>query len=123
MELLSGDRRPDIFRKLLKKEAGQLPKDEVLADKSLKAYARMKLKAGKKNKKRKTGRTQWKPRLQELVLVKSQPASDEAQGITSKFQRPYEEPYLIHKKINPNNYELCDKEGHIFPLVIMRKTY
>jgi transposase InsO family protein len=88
MELLSGDYRPDIFRELLKKEADQIPKEDVLADKLLKAYARMKLKADKRNKKRKTGRTRWKPRLQELVLMKCQPVSDAVQGITSKFQRP-----------------------------------
>jgi hypothetical protein len=54
MELLCGDPRPDIFRKLLKKEADQLPKEEVLADKLIKAYARMKLRADKRNQKRRT---------------------------------------------------------------------
>jgi hypothetical protein len=85
MELLCGDPRPDIFRKLLKKEADQLPKEEVLAGKLIKAYASMKLKADKRNQKRKTGRTRWKPSLQELALVKYQPASDAVQGFTSKF--------------------------------------
>jgi hypothetical protein len=71
----------------------------------------MKLRANKRNQKRKTGRTRWKPSLQELVLVKCQPASDAVQGITNKFQRPYEGPYVIHKEINPNLLELQDKEG------------
>jgi hypothetical protein len=39
IELLGGKPRPDIFRKLLKKEADQISKEEALADKLLKAYA------------------------------------------------------------------------------------
>jgi hypothetical protein len=35
------------------------------------------------------------------------------QGITSKFQRPYEGPYLIQKRINPTIYELCDTESKL----------
>jgi hypothetical protein len=45
--------------------------------------------------------------------VKCQPASDAVQGITSKFQRPYEGPYLFQRSINPAIYELCDTEGKI----------
>jgi hypothetical protein len=71
----------------------------------------MKLKAEKRNKKLKTGRTRWNPQLKDLVLVKCQPASDAVQGITSKFQRPYEGPYLIQKIISPAIYELCDTAG------------
>jgi hypothetical protein len=71
----------------------------------------MKLRADKRNLKRKTGRTKWKPNLQELVLVKCQPASDAVQGITSKFQRPYEGPYVVHKEVNPNLFELQDRDG------------
>ena len=73
----------------------------------------MKLKAEKRNKKRRTGRSQWIPELQELVLVRCQPASDAVQGITSKFQRPYEGPYLIQRKLNTAIFELVDTEGRI----------
>jgi hypothetical protein len=73
----------------------------------------MKLKAEKRNKKRRTGRTQWKPELKELVVVKCQPASEAVQGITSKFQRPYEGPYLIQRMINTAIFELSDTEGRI----------
>jgi transposase InsO family protein len=45
IELLDGKPRPDIFSKLLKKAAGQLPAEDTLAKKLLKAYAQMKLKA------------------------------------------------------------------------------
>jgi hypothetical protein len=100
-ELLNWQPRTDIFRKLLKEGANQSPKEEPLADKLIKAYARMRLKAEKRNKKRRTGRTQRKSNLRDSVLVKCQPASDAVQGITSKFQRPYEGPYLIRREINP----------------------
>jgi hypothetical protein len=95
MELLSGDPR------LLKKEADQLPKEEVLADKLLKTYARMKLKAEKRNKKCKTGRTQWKPCLQELILVKCQPASDAIQGITRISRDHMKGPTSSTRKLTP----------------------
>jgi hypothetical protein len=53
----------------------------------------------------------YKPDLQEQVLVKCQPASDAAQGIIGKFQRPYEGPYLIYRQVNPSIYELVDSQG------------
>ena len=113
IELLNGQARPDIFLKILKKQPAQSPSEDPLADKLIKAYARMKLKAERRNKKRRTGRTQWNPNLNDQVLVKCQPASDAVQGITSKFQRPYEGPYLIQRKINPAIFELADEEGRI----------
>jgi transposase InsO family protein len=42
IELLNGSSRPDIFRNILKKDPHKLPAQEPLADKLLKAYARMK---------------------------------------------------------------------------------
>jgi hypothetical protein len=105
IELLRGDPRSDIFHKLLKKEADPLPGEKALADKLLRANAHMKLRADRRNKRRKTVINQWKPNLQELVLVKCQPASDAVQGVTSKFQRRFEGPYLIHQTVNPSTYE------------------
>jgi hypothetical protein len=49
--------------------------------------------------------------LQEQVLVKSQPISDAIQGITGKFQRPYEGPDLITKIVSSAIYELGDSTG------------
>ncbi|PNF18243.1 hypothetical protein B7P43_G16458 [Cryptotermes secundus] len=116
MELLGANPRPDDSRKLLKKDADQLPREHALADKLIKAYARMKLKAHRRNRRRKTARTKWKPSLRELVLVKRQPNSDAAHGIISKFQLPYEGPYLIHRKTSPSTYELEDAEDKIWGL-------
>jgi hypothetical protein len=111
VELLYGNAKPDIFRRILKKHDDQLPTEEALTDKILKAYARMKLRADKRNAKRKTGKTRWQPNLKELVLVKGQPTSDAMLGITSKFQRPFEGPFVVHRKINPSIYELVDSRG------------
>ncbi|PNF40755.1 hypothetical protein B7P43_G18308, partial [Cryptotermes secundus] len=49
IELLNGEDRPDIFRKLLKEEADQSPDEEPLSEKLIKAYARMKVKAERRN--------------------------------------------------------------------------
>jgi transposase InsO family protein len=113
VELLNRTPRPDVFRKILKKEADHLPEEEALTDKLLKAYARMKLRAEKRNKRRKTGSTRWEPKLHDVVLVKSQSVSDAVQGVTSKFQLLYEGPYLIYRKVNPSIYELADSKGKI----------
>jgi hypothetical protein len=45
VELLDGKPRPNILQKLLKKRSDQLPTDETVAEKVLKAYARTKVKA------------------------------------------------------------------------------
>jgi hypothetical protein len=37
----------------------------------------------RRNERRKTGKTQWQPKLNELVLVKCQPVADTVQGLTS----------------------------------------
>jgi hypothetical protein len=79
----------------------------------MKAYARMKLKAEKRNLKRKTGHTHWHPTLKELVLVKSQTVSDATQGMTAKFQMPYEGPYEISRIITSAIFEVSDQTGKI----------
>jgi hypothetical protein len=47
------------------------------------------------------------------VLVKCQPVADTVQGLTSKFQRPYEGPFLISRRVNPSIFELSDSKGKI----------
>ena len=83
---------PDLFKKFLKKDANQLPQDESLLDKVLRAYLRMKLKTGGKKKCQKRGQHEWKPQGGDLVLSRCQPVSEAAKGVTSKFTRPYEGP-------------------------------
>jgi hypothetical protein len=49
VKLLDGKPRPDIFRSLLKKRLDQIPTEETVAEKVLKAYTRTKVKAEKQN--------------------------------------------------------------------------
>jgi hypothetical protein len=58
IELLNGQARLDIFRTILKRESDQSPTEESLADKLIKAYARMKLEVERRNKKRRSTQTQ-----------------------------------------------------------------
>lgn len=88
IELLSGETKLNLFEKILKKLTDNLTPEERLQEKTLKAYARMKLKADRRNQKRKRRQRNWRPELHEAVLVKCQHTSDAAQGITGKFQRP-----------------------------------
>jgi len=59
------------------------------------------------------GCTRWEPELNEDVLLKCQPTSDAALGITAKFMRPFYGPWVITIIISPSCYEISDKEGKI----------
>jgi hypothetical protein len=48
--------------------------------------------------------------LNDWLLVKSQLISDAVQGVTEKFQRPYEGPYIIQKIINSSLFEVKDEK-------------
>ena len=43
--------------------------------------------------------------------MKTQPSSDAVGGVTGKFIRPHEGPYLISKVISPSTVEVCDRNG------------
>jgi hypothetical protein len=120
MELLGGKPRPDVFKKIIKEESHQLPVEDTLAEKLLKAYAKSKLRAEGRNRKRKTGKSRWRPKLYDLVLVKRQPVSEAPQGIIGKFQRPFEGPFTIRKIINPALFEPCDEGGNVRGLYNLR---
>jgi len=47
------------------------------------------------------------------VLVRAQPASDAAVGVTAKFIHPYEGPYIISRVIPPSTYELSTTNGKV----------
>jgi len=93
-ELIFNAQSSDIFAKFLP-ELGDSPKNEGLAAKVLKAYSRMKEKASERNSQRKLGNCRWAPRLNDKVLVKTHPISDDIKGETSKFMLLYEGPFLI----------------------------
>jgi hypothetical protein len=52
IELLNGESRPDLFGSVLDRQADNLPVQENIPEKVLRAYARMKLKANQRNQKR-----------------------------------------------------------------------
>jgi hypothetical protein len=93
-----GKPKPYIFKELLKRRPDQLPTEEPVTERVLKAYAKSKLKPEKRRLKR----------LVKKRSVKKNPTSDTIQGITMKFQRPYEGPYVIQTVINPSLVELKD---------------
>ena len=109
VEWMFKDIRPDIFSKILNKTKKQQPNNEELQYKITLAYLTLKKKATKR-KRRHLGSTRWEPKLSEEVLLKCQPTSDAALGITAKFMRPYESPWVITKIIPPSCYEISKKE-------------
>jgi hypothetical protein len=88
-------------------------KDEGVQEKIAKADERMKQRVWNRSSKRKRGNTKWKPAENEKVLVRTQPSSDAIAGVTGKFMRPYEGPYVISKLIPPSTLELCDSKGRV----------
>jgi len=108
VELSFNAQRPDIFAKFLP-ELGDSPENEDLAAKVLKAYARMKEKASKRDSRWKLGNSRWVPRINDKVFVKTQPMSDAIKGETSKFMLLYEGPFLISKIYPHSAYELKDE--------------
>jgi hypothetical protein len=82
-------------------------------DKITLAYLTMKKKAAKRKRRRKVASTKWEPQLNDEVLLKCQPTSDAALGITAKFIRPFNGPWLITKIIPPSCYEISDQRRKI----------
>jgi hypothetical protein len=107
------DIRPVIFSKILNKTKEQQPHNEELQDKIILAYLTLKKKAAKRKRRKQLGSTRWEPELNEEVLLKCQPTSDAALGITAKFMRPYNGLWVIMRIIPPSCYEISDKKGKI----------
>ena len=51
--------------------------------------------------------------MKEKVLVRAQPASHAAVGVTAKFIHLYEGPYMISRVIPPCTYELSTASGKV----------
>ena len=51
--------------------------------------------------------------MKEKVLVRAQPDSDTAIGVTAKCVHPYEGPYIISRMIPPSTYELSTASGKV----------
>jgi hypothetical protein len=77
----------------------------------------MKEKAAKRNKRRRSSGSNWRPKLGDLVLAKCQAVSDAVDGVTKKFARPYDGSWKVRRVINPTTYEVADEQG------VIRKVY
>jgi hypothetical protein len=111
VELIFDKTKPDIFKKFLKREADLLPPTEGPADKELRAYLRLRLKADRRRERRKKGNFKWAPQVGDMVLCRCKPLSEAAKGVTSKFKRPYGGPWHITKIIPPSSYEISSPRG------------
>jgi hypothetical protein len=109
VELLSGAERNDLFQNCLPKLPKGETKREELHEKIMWAYERMRQRANNRKNKRKHGNVKWKPKVDDKVLMRTQPSSDGIAGVTGKFIRPYEGPYVISRVISPSTVEVCDK--------------
>jgi hypothetical protein len=109
-ELMTGEQPVSIFEQLLPPRPDTTPNTVTYEEKALQAYARMRLRANRRSRRRKRGLVKWIPRLQEAVLLRTH-QSDMAKGVTSKFQRPYEGPYYVTRIVNPSIYEISDARG------------
>jgi hypothetical protein len=110
-EIMFDAKKPSLFNNILPKVTGDESVSDELRIKISKAYERMKKRI--EGRKRKKGNAHWKLDPRDKVLLKTQPVSDAAMAVTSKFKRPYEGPYLITKVIHPSTYELADEKGKI----------
>jgi hypothetical protein len=72
-ELMYGVKRPNILDKLMPKVQELEQEEEDIAAKLEAAYARMRQKAAARERRQKKGNTTWTPKLNEKVLVRTQP--------------------------------------------------
>jgi hypothetical protein len=110
-EILSGASGDNRFRKCLPQVPTGMTMEDETQEKIAKAYKRMKRKMQKRRDQRRRGNSQWKPVINERVLVRTQHNSDAIAGRTGKFARPFEGPYCISKLIPPSTVEIIDNEG------------
>jgi transposase InsO family protein len=113
IELMFHDPKPDIFREILKKTSYKFQEEVSFEDKLLRAYAKLKLKAHERKKRRKIGTTKWEPKVNDQILLRIQPTSDAARAISSKFVRPFEGPYKITEIIPSATFEIADMNGRV----------
>jgi hypothetical protein len=111
IEILSGASGSNLFQKYLPPLPRGLTKDDEVQEKIARAYERMKQKIQKRRSKQRRGNSKWKPVMNETVLVRTQHNSDAVAGVTGKFVRPFEGPYIVSRLIPPSTVEVCDDEG------------
>jgi hypothetical protein len=71
----------------------------------------LKRKMPKGKNKRKRGNFKWKPMVNERVLIRTHHKPDAMAGVTGKFIRSVEGPYVGSKLLSPLTVEICDSGG------------
>jgi hypothetical protein len=112
-ELMYGVKRPNVLDKIMPKVQGPEQEEEDIAAKLEAAYAKMRQKAAVRERRQKKGNVIWTPKLNDKVLVRTQPMSDAIKGVTSKFMHVFEGPYLITRILDHSAYELRDESGKL----------
>jgi hypothetical protein len=112
-ELMYGSERRNILSKLVSNVPNLDHKEEEIEVKLEKAYSRMRRRAEARERRRKRGNAKWEPKMNDKVLVKTQPMSDAVKGITAKFMYVYEGPFLINKVLDHSAYEIRDERGKV----------
>jgi hypothetical protein len=113
IELMMKEDRPHLFQNLTPDPLFDAPADEDVNEKIAKAYEKMKQRANNRKKKGKSGSTSWSPKIRQKVLLKTQPLSGVAAGVTAKFMHTLQGPYVIPKIIESSTYEVTDVQGKV----------
>jgi hypothetical protein len=82
-ELMFGGKGPNIFEKILPEVPGGGPVSEDVQKKIAQAYETMKRKIDIRKKRKKKGKAHWNPKVKDMVLLRTQPVSDAAAGVTA----------------------------------------
>jgi hypothetical protein len=108
-----GTERVNVISKLVPNLPNLDQEGESIEEKLEKAYGKMRKRAEDRERLRKRGNTRWEPRMNEKVLIKTQPMSDAVKGITAKFMYLYEGPYVVSNILGHSAYEVKDERGKV----------
>jgi hypothetical protein len=111
-EIMYGSERCNVISKLVP-NLQNLDQEEGIEEKLEKAYCKMRNRAEIWERRRKLGNAKWEPKMNEKVLIKTQPVSEAVKGIKAKFTYLYEGPFLIGRILGHSAYEVKDERGKV----------
>ena len=100
--------------------AGRIVRTGRLAAKSSKSFLKTKKKGQQLKHGKKHDRSKWKHAANDKILYKRATVSNAIRGITAKFPRPFTGPYIVHKLIPSNTYELMYGKGRVMGQFILK---
>ena len=112
-EMMYGTERRNVLSRIIPSIQPLEQEEEGVEEKMKAAYTKMRKRAEARGRRRKRGNTKWEPRLDEKVLVKTQPMSDAVKGISAKFMYLFEGPFWVSKILDHSAYDLKDECGRI----------